>query len=192
MRPKKTVSESEIVMTELMTPEMANFTGKVHGGTIMSFIDKVAYVCGSKYASAGCVTAAFDKIVFKQSVEVGELLTFKAKVIWVGRSSMVIKIDLFAVNIMNNTLRETNTCYATMVAVKDNTSVQVPSLICETPGEARDYLLTELTRKFTQMYEKELKDKKREFQDMSDEETLKFYSQKIQRRAARKEQKSKS
>ena len=179
-------------MTELMTPEMANFSGKVHGGTIMSFIDKVAYVCGSKYASAGCVTAAFDKIVFKQAVDVGELLTFKAKVIWVGRSSMVIKIDLYAVNIMNNTLRETNTCYATMVAVKNDGTVQVPSLLCETPDEARDFLLTELTRKFTQMYEKELKEKKREFLDMSEEEILKFYSQKIQRRAERTKKKRKS
>ncbi|PCH68213.1 MAG: acyl-CoA thioesterase [Bacteroidetes bacterium] len=182
MPESKTVKESEIVMTELMTPEMANFSGKVHGGTIMSFIDKVAYVCASKYAGTGCITAAVDSISFKLPVEVGELLTFQAKVIWVGRSSMVVKIDLFSVNITANTLKETNTCYATMVAIKDGKTYQVPRLDCQTPYEARDHLLTELTKKFKVMYEKELKEKKQEYLDLSDEEILKLYVKKKQRK----------
>ena len=165
-------------MTELMTPEMANFSGKVHGGTIMSFIDKVAYVCSTKYAGTGCITAAIDKISFLQAGEVGELLTFKAKVIWIGTTSMIIKIDIVAVNIKENILRETNTCYATMVAIREGKPSKVPKLVCETPYEARDYLLTDLTKKFTSMYERELKDKKMEYLNMSDEEILRLYAKK--------------
>lgn len=45
-----TVAYSQSTIIELMVPSYANFGGKVHGGTLMSLMDKVAYVCASKHA----------------------------------------------------------------------------------------------------------------------------------------------
>ena len=50
------VAYSRSVITELMVPSYTNFGGKVHGGTLMSLMDKLAYVCASKHAGNYCVT----------------------------------------------------------------------------------------------------------------------------------------
>ena len=77
---KKSVDESEVTITELMIPAYANFGGKVHGGILLSLMDKVAYVCASKYAQSYCVTVAVEGVEFLSPVEVGELVSLKASV----------------------------------------------------------------------------------------------------------------
>ena len=47
-----TEDQSELSMSVLMTPDMANFSGNVHGGTILKLLDQVAYACASRYS--GC------------------------------------------------------------------------------------------------------------------------------------------
>ena len=71
----KTVTESQTILTELMIPSYANFGGKIHGGIIMSLMDKVDYVCSAKHAGAYCVTASVEDIDFLAPVEVGELVS---------------------------------------------------------------------------------------------------------------------
>ena len=66
-----TVAYSQSTIIELMVPSYANFGGKVHGGTLMSLMDKVAYVCASKHAGNYCVTVSVDNVEFLQPVEVG-------------------------------------------------------------------------------------------------------------------------
>ena len=67
MKEYKKVSESETVLTELMIPSYSNFGGKIHGGVILSLMDKVAYVCAAKHADAYCVTAAIERVDFLSS-----------------------------------------------------------------------------------------------------------------------------
>ena len=50
----------ELSMTVLMTPDMANFTGNVHGGTILKLLDQVAYACASRYCGRYVVTLSVD------------------------------------------------------------------------------------------------------------------------------------
>ena len=69
-----TVAYSQSTIIELMVPSYANFGGKVHGGTLMSLMDKVAYVCASKHAGNYCVTVSVDNVEFLQPVEVGEVI----------------------------------------------------------------------------------------------------------------------
>ena len=52
------ISESEVTITELMVPTYTNFGGKVHGGYLLSLMDKVAYVFATKHIKAYCVTVA--------------------------------------------------------------------------------------------------------------------------------------
>ncbi len=56
----------QLAMTVLMTPDMANFSGNVHGGTILKLLDQVAYACASRYASQYVVTLSVDQVMFRQ------------------------------------------------------------------------------------------------------------------------------
>ena len=80
-----TVAYSQSTIIELMVPSYANFGGKVHGGTLMSLMDKVAYVCASKHAGNYCVTVSVDNVEFLQPVEVGEVIKLMGSVNYVGR-----------------------------------------------------------------------------------------------------------
>ena len=70
----------QLTMTVLMTPDMANFSGNVHGGTILKFLDQVAYACASRYAGRYVVTLSVDQVMFREPIYVGELVTFLAAV----------------------------------------------------------------------------------------------------------------
>ncbi|MBB3231787.1 acyl-CoA thioesterase [Halomonas stenophila] len=125
--------QHELTMTVLMTPDMANFSGKVHGGAILKKLDEVAYACASRYAGHYVVTLSVDQVLFKQPIHVGELVTFLACVNHVGRSSMEIGIKVVAEDIQNKLIRHTNSCYLTMVAVDgDGKPARVPPLRLET------------------------------------------------------------
>jgi acyl-CoA hydrolase len=108
---------TELSMTVLMTPDMANFSGNVHGGNILKLLDQVAYACASRYAGQYVVTLSVDQVTFKQAIHVGELVTFLANVNNVGTSSMEIGIKVVAENVRDGVARHTNSCYFTMVAV---------------------------------------------------------------------------
>ncbi|MFC7420189.1 acyl-CoA thioesterase [Iodobacter arcticus] len=129
----------QIMMTVLMTPDMANFSGKVHGGALLKELDQVAYACASRYAGAYAVTLSVDQVIFKQPVFVGELVHFLASVNYTGRTSMEVGIRVVAENIRTQTERHTNSCYFTMVAMGDDgKSVVVPPLTpADDDAEAR-------------------------------------------------------
>lgn len=109
-----------LVMSEIMTPDMVNFQGNVHGGYILKLLDRVAYVCASRYSGKPTVTLSVDQVVFKEPIHVGELVTFYACVNYVGNTSMEVGIRVIAENFLTNQIRHTNTSYFTMVAVDEN------------------------------------------------------------------------
>jgi acyl-CoA hydrolase len=106
----------ELAMTVLMTPDMANFSGKVHGGALLKLLDQVAYACASRYAASYVVTVSVDQVVFRQPIHVGELVSFLASVNHVGTSSMEVGIKVLAENIQTRATRHVNSCFFTMVA----------------------------------------------------------------------------
>jgi uncharacterized protein (TIGR00369 family) len=97
----KTVDESKITISQLMLPSHSNFNGKIHGGYILSLMDQIAFACASKYSGAYCVTASVDTVDFLNPIEIGELVTLKASVNYVGKTSMVIGIRVDSENIQN-------------------------------------------------------------------------------------------
>jgi acyl-CoA hydrolase len=119
----------ELTMTVLMTPDMANFSGNVHGGTILKFLDSVAYACASRYSGSYVVTLSVDQVMFLEPIHVGELVTFLASVNYTGTTSMEVGIRVVTENIQQRTVRHANSCYFTMVAVDANRKPQaVPPL----------------------------------------------------------------
>ncbi len=125
-------------MSEIMTPNMANFTGNVHGGYLLSFLDRVAYTCACLYSGKQTVTLSVDRVFFKKPIYVGELITCYACVNYVGHTSIEIGIKVIAQNVQTGEERHTNSCYFTMVAVDDNgIPCKVPPLIINNEIEQR-------------------------------------------------------
>ncbi|MDL9938642.1 acyl-CoA thioesterase [Gordonia sp. ABSL1-1] len=108
---------TSLTMTVLMTPDLANFSGNVHGGCLLKLLDQVAYTCASRYAGTYVVTLSVDRVHFRDAIHVGELVTFSASVNYTGRTSMEIGIRVDTENIEAQTSRHTNSSYFTMVAV---------------------------------------------------------------------------
>ena len=142
-----TLPAHQLTMTVLMTPDMANFSGNVHGGTILKFLDQVAYACASRYAGRYVVTLSVDQVMFRQPIYVGELVTFQASVNYTGKTSMEIGIKVLAENIRTQELRHANSCFFTMVAVDDERKpVAVPALHPVTPDELRRHACAEVRK----------------------------------------------
>jgi uncharacterized protein (TIGR00369 family) len=138
---ERPVKASQVTITELMIPAYANFGGKIHGGILLSLMDKVAYACASKHARAYCVTVSVDKVEFLQPVEVGELVSLHASVNHVGRSSMVVGIRVEAENVKAGIVKHTNSCYFTMVAKGDDDKpAEVPKLILENAEQVKRFI----------------------------------------------------
>ena len=136
----KSVKDSQVVISELMLPSHSNFNGKIHGGYILSLLDQIAFACASKHSGAYCVTASVDTVDFLKPIEIGELVTMKASVNYVGRSSMVIGIRVEAENIQTGKKKHCNSSYFTMVAKDDKgKSVQVPGLILKSDNQIRRF-----------------------------------------------------
>jgi uncharacterized protein (TIGR00369 family) len=126
----KTVSSSHITISELMLPSHTNFSGKIHGGYILSLMDQIAFACASKFSGNYCVTASVDTVNFLKPIEVGELVTMKASVNYVGKSSMIVGIRVESENIQTGTINHCNSSYFTMVSKdKDGKNAAVPGLI---------------------------------------------------------------
>lgn len=141
----------QLTMTVLMTPNMANFAGNVHGGTILKFLDQVAYACASRYAGRYVVTLSVDQVMFRQPIHVGELVTFLAAVNHTGTSSMEVGIKVLTENIRTQELRHANSCFFTMVAVDDERKpVAVPPLRAFTPEERRRHASAEVRKQLRQ------------------------------------------
>lgn len=137
----RTISDSEVILTELMLPSHSNFSGKIHGGFILSLMDKAAFASASKFSGQYCVTASVNRVDFLNAIEVGELVTLKARVNYVGRSSMVVGIRVESQNIRTGIVKHCNSSYFSMVAKDlDGKSVQVPGLVIEDESGLRRFL----------------------------------------------------
>ena len=137
----------QLTMTVLMTPDTANFSGKVHGGSILKLLDQVAYACASRYAGRYVVTLSVDQVMFRQPIQVGELVTFLASINHTGTSSMEVGIKVVAEDIRAKVVRHVNSCFFTMIAVDDGGKpVSVPVWVPDTPDEKRRHGAAQVRR----------------------------------------------
>ncbi len=139
--------EHQTEMTVLITPEMSNFGGKMHGGQLLKLLDQVAYTCAMRYCGSYGVTLLVDKVLFKQAIAIGELVVFRAAVNYTGRTSMEVGIQVIAENLQTGQERHTDSCFFTMVAVNDQGKpVPVPKFEPRTEDEKRRWLDAEQRR----------------------------------------------
>lgn len=161
MADPKPVSHSDTTLTELMIPAYANFGGNIHGGILLSLMDKVAYACAAKHAGGYCVTVTVDNVVFKEPVRVGDLVSLSGRVNYVGRTSLVVGIRVVAEDIVSGKRRHTNTSYFTMVAKdSDGHPRPVPPLVLETNQDARRFLEAMRRKELREAYADEFDNEK--------------------------------
>ncbi|MCD0505085.1 acyl-CoA thioesterase [Bordetella petrii] len=164
----ETTASHQLSMTILMTPDMANFAGNVHGGTILKYLDQVAYACASRYAGQYVVTLSVDQVMFRQPIHVGELVTFLASVNYTGRTSMEIGIKVITEDIRRQVVRHANSCYFTMVAVDENGQpTAVPPLTLRTLEEKQRHEAALQRRELRQAMEKHHEEIKQRVQEPS-------------------------
>ena len=148
----KKVDASRISISELMQPSHSNFGGKIHGGYILNLMDQIAFACASKHSETYCVTASVDTVDFLNPIEIGELVTMKASVNYVGKTSMVVGIRVEAENIRTGKVKHCNSSYFTMVAKDDlGKPISVPGLILNDKSEVKRFLKA-IKRKETKTY----------------------------------------
>jgi len=145
---------TQLTMTVLMTPDMANFSGNVHGGTLLKYLDEVAYACASRYAGRYVVTLSVDQVISREPVHVGELVTFLASVNYSGRTSMEVGVKVVTENIRERSVRHTNSSFFTMVALdEDGKPSPVPPLQPQTYDEKRRFAQAQQRRQIRQELE---------------------------------------
>ena len=133
-------ADTQVTIAEVIRPNEANFLGKLFGGELLAKIDLCAYAASAKHSGTTCVTASFDQVDFHEPIEVGELVTLIGQVVFVGRTSMEVLVDVHTENLKSGIKRHTNTARVTMVALKDGKPCEVPRLICETREEKIRFL----------------------------------------------------
>nr|WP_272211893.1 acyl-CoA thioesterase [Marinicella sp. W31]MDC2877783.1 acyl-CoA thioesterase [Marinicella sp. W31] len=154
---------SQLEMVVLMTPDMANFSGKVHGGALLSLLDRVAYSCAARFSQDYAVTLSVDQVTFREPIRVGELVTLRSSVNYTGRTSMEIGIRVEAEDVRTGNRRHTNSCYFTMVAVDEHGKpTPVPALEINTPDKERRFKEAQMRHQLRKEYEVRFKELKAE------------------------------
>jgi len=117
---RKSAKDTSLVVSYLVMPSDTNPAGNVHGGVIMKHIDNTAGIVAYRHARANVVTASIDRLDFHHPAFVGELLTLKASLNYVGRSSMEIGVRVEAENLLSGEVRHIASAYLTFVSLDEN------------------------------------------------------------------------
>lgn len=131
--PGKKVSDSRVVLAQLMQPIHANNHGNVHGGEVMRLVDEAGALACMRHAGHRVVTVAVDRMTFRQPIQLGDLVTLTAEVGYVGRTSLEAEVLVTAENPVTGECVYTNIAYLVYVALdSDGKPTSVPPLIPET------------------------------------------------------------
>lgn len=154
----KTVSDSRIEISQLMRPQHANFAGNVHGGVLLALMDEVAYLCATRFAESYTVTASAEHVDFLAAVRVGDMLTLRAAVNAVGRSSMEVGISIVTEDpqVPGSSRRATRSFFTMVALDKDGRPFEVPRLLCESPEDRKWQCEAELRRELRRRYRRDL------------------------------------
>ncbi|MDP3917145.1 MAG: acyl-CoA thioesterase [Nanoarchaeota archaeon] len=155
---KKRVEDSTTIISQVMMPTDANNQGFVHGGNILKLVDQAAGVCAMRHSESMCVTAAIDAVHFIEPIKLGELVTLKASVNYVGHTSMEIGVRIESEDLKTRKVRHTNSCYLTMVAIDNKGKPKkVPKLECVSKEQMKRCKRAEMRRKIKLKELKEIK-----------------------------------
>ena len=156
--PGKPVGASQVTMARQMMPEDANPWGAVHGGVVMKMVDEAAGSAAIRHARCRVATVAIDYMSFLHPVHVGDLLTLKASVNHVGRTSMEVGVRVETENMLTGERHHTSSAYGVMVALDDRERpIGIPPVTAETPEQERRMAAAKIRRSQRKVLESALK-----------------------------------
>lgn len=139
---------SETETTELILPNDTNLLGNLLGGRLMHWIDITGAMAASRHSNSIVATAALDSLDFRHPIRQGELVILRAKLSWVGNTSMEVIVRAYAENMITGNIMLTNEAYLTFVALdKNGQPKKVPPLLPETEEEKKDWVEAEERRR---------------------------------------------
>ena len=139
---------SEVEMNELVLPNDTNLLGNLLGGRLMHWIDIAGGMAASRHANSIVVTASVDSLDFKHPVRLGDIVRLKGRLTWVGKTSMEVKVRVYAENVETEEIKLTNQAYLVYVALdRSGHPKEIPPLILETDEEKREFREGEDRRK---------------------------------------------
>lgn len=143
----RSVSESQVTMTEMVLPSHTNSLDTIFGGTIMSWVDIAGAICAQRHARKQVVTAHLDDLEFVAPVYKGWVVNLKASVNFTGKTSMEIGVRVDAENPMTNECFHTATAYLTFVALDSHGKPSpIPQIDPQTETEKRRHKAAEARR----------------------------------------------
>ncbi len=136
MTKEKPASASLVETHQIVLPSHTNALGTIFGGTIMSWIDIAAAICAQKHSGRVCVTASVDALHFINPVRMGHMVKVTARVVYTGKSSMMISVRVTAQDLKQSNEIHCVDSLLTFVALDENGKpTTVPALQLTTPEE---------------------------------------------------------
>jgi acyl-CoA hydrolase len=127
---------SSITLRFLAEPSTVNFGGKVHGGTVMKWIDEAGYACATQWSKSYCVTVYVGGIRFHRPIRIGDLVEVEARLAYTGNTSMNVSVEVRSGDMKTGEMETTTECLIVFVAVDaDGKPTPVEGFEPETPGE---------------------------------------------------------
>ena len=117
MAKKKAPKDSYVTMNELVLPNDTNTLNNLMGGRLMHWMDIVSAIAAQKHSNRIVVTASVDNVSFSKAIQLGNVVTLKAKVTRAFNSSMEVHIDVEAEDIPSGKKFASNSAFFTFVAV---------------------------------------------------------------------------
>ena len=92
----KLPTDEELVLKVIPMPADSNANGDIFGGWVMAQVDLAGSVIPARYVQGRMATVAVNEFIFKQPVRVGDILTFFSKLVRIGRTSITVKVEVYA------------------------------------------------------------------------------------------------
>jgi acyl-CoA hydrolase len=136
----KKVSETQIIMTELVLPNDTNVFGNLMGGRLMYWMDIAAALSAAKHCNAPVVTASVDNISFESPIKLGNVVHIEARMSRAFNTSMEVHLKVWGEDLQDQYKYKSNEAYYTFVALDPNRKPRtVPPVIPETDEDRRLY-----------------------------------------------------
>ena len=104
----------------LAAPTDVNWGGKVHGGTVMRWIDEAAYACGARWCEGMCIATYSGGVRFYRPIQIGHLVEVEARLLRTGRTSMHIAVHVRSGDPTTGQMHLTTHCLTVFVALDDD------------------------------------------------------------------------
>jgi acyl-CoA hydrolase len=127
---------SSITLRFLAEPGTVNYGGKVHGGTVMKWIDEAGYACATRWSKRYCVTVSVGSLRFQRPILIGSLVEVEARLAYTGTTSMNIAVEVRSGDLKTGHMELITECLVVFVALDlDGKPLPAPSWLPETPGD---------------------------------------------------------